>query len=83
MSQEVPIPPPGFDDLSIDEKIDYIQLLWARISANSEDAPVPEWHREVIAERLAAYRSDPAQGGAWDEVRDDILRRLRSRSARR
>jgi hypothetical protein len=35
----VPIhfPPPGFDDLSIDEKIDYLELLW------SESRPVLSW----------------------------------------
>lgn len=34
----VPIhfPPPGFDDLSIDEKIDYLELLWERIATSPE-----------------------------------------------
>jgi hypothetical protein len=29
----VPLPPPGFDDLSVDEKLDYLQSLWERIAA--------------------------------------------------
>jgi hypothetical protein len=28
MAKPVPLPPPGFDDLSVDEKIDYVQSLW-------------------------------------------------------
>jgi hypothetical protein len=28
MSNPVPLPPPGFDDLSVDEKLDYLQSLW-------------------------------------------------------
>jgi len=47
----VPLPPPGFDDLSIDEKIDYLQSLWDRIAATPDAIPVPDWHREIIDER--------------------------------
>lgn len=28
MPKLVPNPPPGFDDLSVDEKIDYVESLW-------------------------------------------------------
>lgn len=31
MPKPVPLPPPGFDDLSVDEKIDHLQSLWHRI----------------------------------------------------
>jgi Putative addiction module component len=57
----VPIhfPPPGFDDLSIDEKLDYLELLWERIATSPEPVVVPEWHREVISERLREIESDP------------------------
>ena len=35
MSKIVPIPPPGFDDLSVDEQIDFVQSLWDRIAATA------------------------------------------------
>ena len=38
----VPLPPPGFDELPVDEKIDYLQSLWDRIAATPETVPVPE-----------------------------------------
>lgn len=60
MSKMVPIPPPGFDDLSVDEQIDFVQSLWDRIAATSEQVPVPEWHRRIIRERLAAYNANPS-----------------------
>ncbi|MDX6447193.1 MAG: hypothetical protein QOH71_4267 [Blastocatellia bacterium] len=28
ISQALPLPPPGFDSLSVDEQIDYVQSLW-------------------------------------------------------
>jgi hypothetical protein len=33
MSTSIRFPPPGFDDLSADEKIDYLALLWDRIAS--------------------------------------------------
>jgi putative addiction module component (TIGR02574 family) len=55
MSQTLPIPPPGFDTLTVEEQIASVQSLWDHIAARPEAIPVPDWHREVLAERLAAY----------------------------
>ena len=52
MPKPVPLPPPGFDDLSVDEKIDYLQSLWDRVVATPEAIPVPDRHREILDERL-------------------------------
>ena len=53
MAKPVPLPPPGFDDLSVDEKIDYLQWLWVRIAATPEMITVTDWHRELLDERLS------------------------------
>ncbi len=79
MSKIVPIPPPGFDDLPVDEQIDFVQSLWDRIAATSEQVPVPEWHRQIIRERLAVYNASPSAGRLWTDVRTDIERKLRDR----
>ena len=39
----------GFDDLSTDEKIDYLALLWDRIITRPTTIDIPERHLEVIA----------------------------------
>jgi len=62
MSQAMQLPPPGFDALSIDEQIDYVQSLWDHIAARPEDVPVPDWHREILAERLAGYPAEHGKG---------------------
>ncbi len=79
MPKMVPSPPPGFDDLSVDERIDFVQSLWDRIAATPEQVPVPEWHRQVIRERLEAYQANLATGRPWMDVRADIERKLRDR----
>jgi hypothetical protein len=45
--------------LSTDEKIEYLASLCDRISTRSATIDVPDWHREVIAERLRDLDSAP------------------------
>jgi putative addiction module component (TIGR02574 family) len=79
MSQPVPLPPPGFDELSVDEKIDYLQSLWDRIAATPETVPVPEWHREILAQRLTDLEPNPDAGDDWDVVPERLRRKQDSK----
>jgi putative addiction module component (TIGR02574 family) len=76
MNHSLPIPPPGFDELLVEDKVRYVEALWDRIAAAPEDVRVPDWHRQLVSERLAEYRSDPNAGRPWREVRDELLREL-------
>jgi putative addiction module component (TIGR02574 family) len=73
------VPPPGFDTLSADEKLEYIQALWDHFSEHPEEVPVPEWHRQVVVERLAAHRRLEITSRPWSAVREELLARLRAR----
>lgn len=79
MARTLPIPPPGFDELPVEEKVQYVEALWDRIAAAPEEVSVPDWHRQLLRERLAEYRSDPRGGRPWREVRDELLRQLAAR----
>jgi putative addiction module component (TIGR02574 family) len=74
LAPPLPNPPPGFDVLSVEEKIEYVESLWDRIVERGE-IPVPEWHRELISERLEAFRADPSAGRPWSELRDELQRK--------
>jgi len=79
MAQALPVPPPGFDELPVEEKVQYVEALWDRIVAAPQDVSVPEWHRQLVCDRLADYRNDPKAGRPWREVRDELLRELAGR----
>jgi putative addiction module component (TIGR02574 family) len=72
MPKPVPLPPPGFDEMSVDEKIDYLQSLWDRIAASPETIPVPEWHRAILDQRLNDLEANPDAGDNWDVVRERL-----------
>ena len=76
MGDTLPIPPPGFDELPVEEKVLYVEALWDRIAAAPEKVSVPEWHRQLLSERLAEYRGDSKVGRPWSEVRDELLSEL-------
>ena len=78
MPKPVPLPPPGFDELSVDEKIDYLQSLWDRIAVSPETIPVPDWHREVIDERLRDLEADPDAGHSWEAVQERLRKKFDS-----
>lgn len=80
MTKSVQVPPPGFDELTVDEQIDYVQELWDRIAARPEDVPVPDWHKKLIDERLREHLDDPSDVRSWSEVRERIEKKLRAKS---
>jgi len=75
-------PPPGFDDLTAEDKVEYVQSLWDRILARPEEIPVPRWHQEIVAERLAAHRANPGATEPAEAVFEDLARKLRDRRSR-
>jgi len=78
MTKPVPLPPPGFDDLTVDEKLQYLHALWDRIAARPDEVPVPEWQRALVTERVAEHRADPDAARSLDEVLESIDEKLRS-----
>ena len=72
-----PVPPAGFEELSPEEKLEYIQALWDHFSEHP-DVPVPDWHRQVVADRLATHRRGEITSRPWSEIREELLARLRT-----
>lgn len=74
------MPPPGFDDLSPEEQIEYLQALWDRMATRPEEVPVPEWQRALVRERLAAHERGEGETISWATVRreaQDLVRKPR------
>src|SRR5450631_3809305 len=81
MAQPLPMPPSGFDELTVEDKIDYVQSLWDRIAASADQVPLHEWQRRILEERLAAHRAgDANEARPWGEVLDRLEGRLRASS---
>ena len=75
---KIELPPPGFEDLSIEEKIDYVQSLWRHIAADVDRVPLTEWQKRLLDQRLTAYEKDPQAGVSWEELRERLRNKLTS-----
>ena len=69
--------PQEFSDLPSDGRIAYVQDLWDVIAEAPNEVEVPDSHKRILDERLAAYEADPSESEPWSKVRDTILRKLR------
>jgi hypothetical protein len=69
--------PAGFDEWSIDQQIDYVQALWDRIAARADQVPIPDWHLDVLDQRLGEEAS-PADDRPWDQVEAELRQHLKS-----
>ena len=51
----------------------FIKLIYGMMSADREETlEVPESHKKVIRERLAAYQKNPENVLSWEEVQRNI-----------
>jgi putative addiction module component (TIGR02574 family) len=74
MANAIPLPPPGFDELEVADQVEYVQALWDRIAAKDSQVAMPDWHREVLDERLADLQANPDAGRPWEAVRAELLK---------
>ena len=68
MANALLAPPAGFDELPVEEQIDYVNFLWDRISGRSADGALPKWQEKMLDERLAHHEANPDAGEAWEQV---------------
>ena len=76
MGNPLPIPPPGFERLSTEEKIEYVQSLWDHIASDVVAVPLADWQEQLLDERLKDLEENPDSGIPWSQVRAGVLRRL-------
>ena len=74
----VPLPPPGFESLRVEDQIDYVQSLWDSIAASVDQMPLHEWQQVLLQERLAAHRQSPGDSRPWRDVIERVQEHLRT-----
>jgi len=64
---------PGFNQLSVAERLRLIEEIWDSIPDFPEETEVPESHKEELDRRLVAMKADPTAGSSWQEVKARLL----------
>jgi hypothetical protein len=76
VTKPIALPPPGFDDLSVEEKLEYLGDLWQHVVA-SGDLQVGDEQRRLLNERGARHEANPELARLWSEVRAELESKYR------
>jgi len=63
-----------FEEMSIAERILYVQDLWDRIAEEPEGVLVSEEWKAELARRVDAHRADPSAAIPWEQVKAKLRR---------
>lgn len=65
---------PEIERLTVAQRLDLIALLWDSLPESLEGVAVPEWHREILMQRLADANANPNDAIPWEQVREELRR---------
>ena len=66
----------SLDALSTTDKITLMERLWADLSQRPQELPSPDWHGDVLTERIAAVREGRTGFVNWNEAKQRLRDRL-------
>ncbi len=65
------------DQLSRDEQLIVMEMLWKRLTQHADPTLPPEWHRDVVAQRVAAIENGDDALSDWSDAKKRLGDRLR------
>ena len=76
MSIELPL-----EKMTLADKLEAMELLWADISRQPDRLPSPDWHKDVLDERRRLVADGRLKFLDWDTAIADLREELRGDSA--
>jgi putative addiction module component (TIGR02574 family) len=57
------------------QRLRLLEAIWDSLSDTLDDVPVPDWQKEELDRREAAFLRAPDTGAPWEEAKAKILAR--------
>jgi hypothetical protein len=76
MSIDLPL-----DNMTLVEKLEAMEVLWADISRKPADLPSPSWHKDILDERRQLVAEGKLKFLDWDTALADLRKELGGHSA--
>jgi hypothetical protein len=68
-------------EMSLEDKLEAMELLWADLSATPDQVVSPAWHRDELRRRRRQVQKDPARFQSWNAAISDLKSELRGNQA--
>ena len=62
-----------YDRLTVEQKMQLADEIWADIDRMSGEAPLPPDLAEIAEQRLRAYEADPTAVVSWEDLKRELL----------
>lgn len=62
--------------MTVAEKLEVIDTVWADLRKNESEIPVPERHREILASRRRAFERGEIGYTDWETAKKEIRNRV-------
>jgi len=59
--------------LSVSDRLDLMDAIWASLTSRAEQIPLPEWHVSEIKRRLNAFAADGDGGRTAEEFFAELM----------
>lgn len=60
------------ENMTIEEKLQAMELLWDDLCRNAADFVTPEWHKDVLAQREERLRNGKERILDWEQAKKEI-----------
>ena len=60
------------NEMTVEEKLQAMEMLWENLSQNEDNIPSPAWHEEVLREREAALERGEDEPEDWEVAKRRI-----------
>ncbi len=64
--------PAEIDQMSLEERLQAMELLWASLSRDPQGVPSPAWHEEVLQSRLAKVERGEGEFLSVSELKERL-----------
>jgi hypothetical protein len=64
------------NEMTVSEKLQLMETLWADLSRRPEALESPDWHREALADRERRAESGEARFSDWEQAKADIRKQV-------
>lgn len=62
--------------LSLAEKLEMMETLWADITRSGKHVNSPEWHEEILNDRQNALQQEKATVSDWEQAKKRIRKKI-------
>jgi hypothetical protein len=64
-------------EMNLSQKLALFETLWAELSSQPEHVEIPQWHKDILDERLQASERGEVEVIDWEIAKDQIRDMIR------